>query len=155
MTLPYASAKSGLRAREEILKILKRFGCDSVGFMDEFETRTVILAFTHRGRNVQLRASASGWANAYLKENPWTDRRYSTQAEWESKALDQGMIAVNSVLRDWVKGQMTAVETGIMTFEHVFLAHMLMADGRPLLEHAQKLLPTPDNIVELKADRRD
>ena len=143
MTLPYASAKSGLRAREDILKILRRFGCESVGFMDEFETRTVILAFTHRGRNVQLRASAQGWANAFLKENPWTDRRHSTEEEWKSKALDQGMIAVNSVLRDWVKGQMTAVETGILTFEHVFLAHMLMNDGRLLIEHAQKLLPSP------------
>jgi hypothetical protein len=29
-------------------------------------------------------------------------------------ALDQGLIAVNSILRDWVKGQITAIETGIL-----------------------------------------
>jgi hypothetical protein len=34
----------------------------------------------------------------------------------------------------------TAIETGILTFEHVFLPHMLTADGRPVLEHAKKLL---------------
>ena len=145
MGLPYQNASSGLKAREEITRILRRFGCESVGFMDEFNTRTVILAFVWRGRQIQLRASASGWASAYLKENPHTHRRRSTKQEWEQAALDQGLIAVNSILRDWVKGQVTAIETGILTFEHVFLPHMLMPDGRPLIEHARKMLPAPDS----------
>lgn len=149
MTIPYATATSGLRAREEILKILRRFGCESVGFMDEFGTRSVALSFTYRGRNIYLRASAQGWANAYLKENPWTKRRHSTRNEWENNALEKGMVAVNSVLRDWVKGQMTAVETGMMTFDHVFLAHMLLTDGRPLIEQVQKLLPSISEIPAL------
>ena len=29
------------------------------------------------------------------------------------------MIAVNSILRDWVRGQITAIETGITEFRHV------------------------------------
>ena len=140
MTLPYASASSGMKARQEIVKILQRFGCESVGFMDEFETKSVLLAFRHRDRAVQLRASAQGWANAYLRENPWTSRRYSSQAEWNQRALDQGMIAVNSILRDWVKGQITAIETGILTFDHVFMPYMLAHDGRPLVEHMQQHL---------------
>ena len=148
MTLPYATATSGMKAREEIRKILQRFGADSVGFMDEFNTKTVILAFTIRGRAVQLHASAQGWANASLRENPWTDRRHSTEHEWEQAALNQGMIAVNSILRDWVKGQITAIETGVLTFEGVFMPYMLAADGRPLLEHVQKLLPAPDHMKE-------
>ncbi len=143
MTLPYATARSGMRAREEILKILQRFGAESVGFMDEFDTHTVILAFTLHGQPVQLRASAQGWAAAYLRENPWTHRRRYERTEWEQRALDQGMSAVNSILRDWVKGQITAIETGILTFEHVFMPFMLASDGRPLLEHARKLLPVP------------
>lgn len=143
MTIPYAGARSGMAAREEIVKILQRFGCQSVGFMDEFETKSVLLAFTWRDVPVQLRASAQGWANAYLKENPWTHRRRSTRHDWEAAALQQGMVAVNSILRDWVKGQITAIETGILTFEHVFMPYMLAADGRPLIEHARKLLPGP------------
>jgi len=145
MTIPYATASSGLKAREQIQKILRHFGCESVGFMGEFTTKTVILAFTWNGRAIQLRASAQGWANAYLRENPWTDRRYSTEHEWEQRALDQGMIAVNSILRDWVKGQVTAIETGILTFEHVFMPWILAADGRPLIEHAMKALPKPQD----------
>jgi len=31
------------------------------------------------------------------------------------------MVAVNSILRDWVKGQIMVVETGLTEFRHVFL----------------------------------
>lgn len=143
MTLPYANASSGMKARDEIRKILQRFGAESVGFMDEFETKTVVLAFMLRGQAVQLRASAQGWANYYLKEKPWNSRMRRGEGEYEIDALNQGMIAVNSILRDWVKGQITAIETGVLTFEGVFMPYMLAADGRPLLEHVSKLLPAP------------
>ncbi len=144
MNLPYENATSGVKARAEITTILRRFGCESVGFMDEFVTHELLLAFVWRGRNVQLRASAQGWANAFLKQKPHTFKRRSTRAEWEQRALDQGMIAVNSILRDWVKGQVTAIETGILTFEHVFMPYMLASDGRPLIEHARPLLGLPE-----------
>ena len=142
--LPYARARSGMNAREDIRNILQRFGADSVGFMDEFDTKTVILAFSIRGQPVQLRASAQGWANAYMEEKPWNTRMRRGQDEYEIDALAQGMIAVNSILRDWVKGQVTAIETGVLTFEHVFMPYMLAHDGRPLIDHVQKLLPGKD-----------
>ena len=144
-TIPYASAKSGTAAREEITKILRRFGCESVGFMDDFAEQSVLLAFTHRGRQVQLRASAKGWAQMYLKENPWGPRRRGPRQDYEAAVLRQGLIAVNSILRDWVKGQVTAVECGVLSFEAVFLPHMLTGDGRPMLERLreEKLLPAP------------
>ena len=72
--VPYASATSGTVARAEITKLLRRFGCESVGFMDDFADHSVLLAFTHRGRPVQLRASAKGWAALYLKSHPWNAR---------------------------------------------------------------------------------
>ena len=52
----------------------------------------------------------------WLKENPWTDKRKSSPHEWGAKALKQGHVAVNSVLRDWIKGQVTAIETGVLSF---------------------------------------
>ena len=141
MSVPYASASSGQKARQEITKILQHFGCEKVGFMDEFAEHAVILAFVHRGRNVQLRASAEGWANAWLRENPWRSSRHYRREEWNRRALNQGMIAVNSILRDWVKGQITAIETGILTFDHVFMPHMLTSDGRPALEAMRDKMP--------------
>jgi hypothetical protein len=137
--IPYAGAQSGAAARDEITKVLRRFGCESVGFMDDFEKHEVLLAFTHRGRQVQLRASAKGWAAMYLHANPWNARRKSTRQEHEQAALRQGQVAVNSILRDWIKGQVTAVECGILSFEAVFLPYMLTADGRPLVERMTEL----------------
>jgi hypothetical protein len=63
--VPYANATSGTAAREEVTRMLRRFGCESVGFMDDFDKHEVLLAFNHRGRSVQLRASARGWAAMY------------------------------------------------------------------------------------------
>jgi len=49
-SIPYAGATSGENARAEATKILRRLGCEQIGFMDDFENREVLLAFTHRGR---------------------------------------------------------------------------------------------------------
>ena len=40
---------------------------------------------------------------------------------------------------------MTAVETGVLSFEAVFMPYMLTADGRPLVERLleQNVLPPP------------
>jgi hypothetical protein len=144
VSVPYAGANSGLKAREEITKILRRLGCESIGFMDEYEKGEVLLAFSHRGRQVQLRASARGWANLYLKARPWTGHRRTSRHDYEQAALRQGHIAVNSVLRDWVKGQVTAIETGILSFEAVFFSHMITSSGQTVLERAVELLPKPE-----------
>ena len=153
MTVPYASATTGTKAREEITKLLRRFGCESIGFMDDFEKHEVLLAFTHRGRQVQLRASAKGWAQMYLKENPWSYSRRSTRIDYEQQALKQGHVAVNSILRDWMKGQITAIECGILSFEAVFMPYMLTADGRPMIERVAELLPKAEEekVVALPA----
>ena len=134
MSVPYENATSGDRARGEIIKLLQRFGCESVGFMDEFADATLLLAFRWRGHQVHLRASARGWAELFLRENPWNNRRRCSEQEWERRALDQGMIAVNSILRDWVRGQITAVETGITEFRHVFLPYLVTASGETVAE---------------------
>ena len=143
--VPYESATSGAAAREETTRLLRRMGCESVGFMDDFERNEVILAFQHRGRPVQLRASAKGWAVMYLKAHPWSSRMHVTSKDHERRALVQGLIAVNSILRDWVKGQVVAVECGMMSFDAVFMPHMLAPDGRLLIEHLaeKKMLPPP------------
>jgi len=154
VSTPYANASSGAAARDEVNKILRRFGCESIGWMDDFEKNEIILAFRHRGRPVQLHASAKGWAQMFLKENPWTSRRYGTRHDYERKALAQGQVAVNSILRDWIKGQVTAVECGILSFEAVFMPYMLTNDGRPLMERLKEteMLPKPADpkVVELK-----
>jgi hypothetical protein len=149
---PYAKATSGDRARAEITKVLRRFGCENVGVMDNFDKHEVLLVFTHRGRSVQFPVSAKGWAAMWLRANPWNSRMRRPRQEYEQDALRQGHVAVNSILRDWIKGQVTAVESGILSFEAVFLPYMLTSDGRPLIERLgeSNLLPaSPDDRVVL------
>jgi hypothetical protein len=141
-----------LKYVSSISKILRRFGCESIEFMDDYEEHEVLLAFTHRGRNVQLRASAKGWAQIWLKENPLSYRARKSESEHKQWALKQGHLAVNSMLRDWVKGQITMVECGTLSFEAVFMPYMLTSDGRPLIERVSELLPQPaePKVVEFK-----
>ena len=107
--------------------------------------RSVLLQFTHRGQTVQLVVSAKGWAQMWLKENPWTSRKTKSRIEYEQAAVQQGLVAVNSILRDWVKGQVTAIESGILSFEAVFMPYTLAPDGRTFIEHIQetRMLPAP------------
>jgi len=148
MTVPYEGATSGAKARDEITKMLRRFGCDSIGFMDDFEQQELVLYFKHRGQSLLLKASAKGWAALYLKEHPYNYARHQKRSkqEHEQRALAQGLIAVNSILRDWVKGQVMAVECGILSFEAVFMPYMLTRDGVPLMERIKqtKLLTGED-----------
>jgi hypothetical protein len=82
----------------------------------------------------------------WLKKNPWTHNRRATRVDYEQAALKQGHVAVNSILRDWIKGQITAIETGILSIEAAFMPYMLPADGRPLIERLAEtnLLPAPE-----------
>jgi hypothetical protein len=146
-SIPYASATSGNRAREEVLKILQRFGCEKYGFMDNDVEHEVVLYFEHRGRKVKFPASAKGWAQKWLKENPYSRRCRRSRVDYEQDALKQGHVAVSSILRDWVKGQITAVETGMLSFEAVFMPHMLTSDGRPLIERMKDMLPPEETKV--------
>lgn len=140
MAIPYERSTSGTKAREEITKLLRGFGCESVGFMDDFADQSVLLAFVHRGQPVQMKASTKGWAATWLKEHPYSHRMRGTRSDHEARAIKQGLIAVNSVLRDWVKGQITAVEIGMVSFADVFLPYMLGNDGKPLIEQVRLLL---------------
>ena len=139
MSTPYENATSGVSARDEITKLLRRFGCSSIGFMDDYAAHEVLLVFEHRGHKMQMRASAKGWAALYLKEHPYNYRHKGGEQQHRDRALAQGQVAINSILRDWLKGQIVAVETGILSFDAVFLPFMLTHDGRTVSERADQL----------------
>jgi hypothetical protein len=49
----------------------------------------------------------------------------------------QAQISTCSILRDWIKGQITAIEVGLLTFEGAFLGQILLPSGKTVLEHAE------------------
>lgn len=143
MTLPYATATSGRSATDDIRKILQAFGCTKFAPMEDFAAGAVTIQFEYRGRLVQVTASAKGYAAALMKRRKRTDR----PALWsEKEAIAQGHIAVWSIIRDWIKGQITAIETGVLSFEGAFLGQILLPTGETVLDRisSQGLLPPPD-----------
>jgi len=134
MTLPYENATSGGNALNEIQKILQGFGCQRVGTMLDIEQGEQIVQFTYRNRNVTIKASYRGYAAAWLKHHPYTNRMRCTEQEHKRRAVAQAEISVCSLLRDWIKGQITAVEVGMMTFEGAFLGNLLLPSGQTVME---------------------
>jgi hypothetical protein len=136
--LPYSTATSGDKAMAEIQRILQRFGCNKFGTMTDWEAGVLMVQFEWRGKQVSFPANFKGYAAAWLKEKPYTSRMRCTKAEHEAKALEIGSIAVYSILRDWIKAQVTAVETGLISFEEVFMAHIMLPNGMRMIEHAKE-----------------
>lgn len=143
MPLPYENATSGEKALGEIQKLLRGFGCAKFGSMSDDDAQEVLVQFEYRGRPVSVRASIRGYAAAWMREHPVTI--YATDVArgsdktkrlaHERKALDIASVAVYSILRDWIKGQITAIETGILTFEGAFLGQILLPNGATVLQH--------------------
>jgi hypothetical protein len=154
MSLPYENATAGDRALAEMQKTLAAFGCQSFGTMTDNERGCMVVAFKWRDRQVHLEANWKGYAVAWLKAHPYTYKTRGTRQDHEAKALKQAKVAICSILRDWVKGQTTAIECGVLSFEAAFMPHMLLKDGRRVLDAAQaaNLLPPPEanNVIEFK-----
>jgi hypothetical protein len=147
MSLPYASATSGQNAIKDIEKILKGFGCSRFGNMMDYERGELLVQFEYRGRQVTVKASIHGYTAAWLKEYPCG--RKTSRTAHEQKARAVASVAVYSIVRDWIKGQITAVETGMLTFDGAFLGHLLLPTGKTVFEAVteQKLLPAPEEKV--------
>lgn len=135
MSLPYENATSGAGALEDIRKLLTKFGCARFGTMTDNENGELVVQFTYRGRDVTAKASYRGYAAAWLKEHPYGARTRGSKAAHEAKAMKQAEISVCSILRDWIKGQVMAIETGVLTFEGAFLGQILLpSSGSTVLE---------------------
>lgn len=145
MTLPYENASSGDKALGEIQKILRGFGCQKFGSMVDDEEQSLTVQFQYRGKMVSVKASFQGYAMAWLKEHPFSNRMRKTRQQHEQQARDKASVAVYSIVRDWIKGQVMAIETGILSFEGAFLGQIMLPSGDTVLEYAQRqdLLPGP------------
>ena len=131
---PYENATSGKAAIDEMQKLLRGFGATSFGVMEDFAAGTVTVQFVWRERRVSIDASAKGYAAAWLRHHPYTHHMRATRAEHERRALKQANTSVYSILRDWIKGQLTAVEVGMLSFEGAFLGQILLPTGETVLQ---------------------
>lgn len=155
-SIPYENTTAGDQALVAAQKILSTFGCQAFGTMIDNERGCTIVQFKWRGRQISLEASWRGYANAWLKAHPYSERwNGPTKQRWDQKALGIAQTAVCSVLRDWIKGQVTAIECGVMSFDAVFMPHILLPTGERVIDKAKALLPPPaeDKVVALPSNR--
>lgn len=147
MSIPYSDATAGDRALLELQRALAKFGCQCFGTAVDVERGVTVVSFKWRDRVVQLEASWKGYAETYVREvtKGWRKEKAGARRALELRAIEQARISVCSILRDWGKAQITAVESGVMSFEAVFMPHMLLRDGRRVVDAARdaKLLPAP------------
>jgi hypothetical protein len=143
MPLPYENATSGERALGEIQKLLRGFGCQKFGNWSDEGAGELCIQFEYRGRPVSVKAHTKGYAAAWLRAHPHNSNHRYSEAKHRERAMDVASVAVHSILRDWIKGQITAIETGILSFEGAFLGQLLLGNGKTVLEHveANKMLP--------------
>lgn len=144
--IPYESASSGDKALSDLQRMLEKFGCTRFGIMHDTNKGMTIIQFTWRERNVSLEASWSGYAQILEKNRPYRSfgrgRRVS-KTDHDKRNIDQAKISVCSVLRDWIKGQVTAVECGIMSFETAFMPHIMLSNGQRVID-----VVTSKNLLE-------
>lgn len=132
-SIPYESVSGdGIQALAEIGKILGKFGCQAFGHMIDAERGVTIVQFKWRDQQISLEANWKGYAAAWQKAHPYTG--YGSRHDYDAKALALGRRAVCSCLRDWIKGQITAVECGVMSFGAVFMPHMLLPTGERVID---------------------
>jgi hypothetical protein len=143
--LPYENATSGKNALLEMEKNLRAFGASRFGAMEDYDSGDLIVQFTWRNRDVSIRASGKGYAALWLTRHPWSYGMRTTKPDHERKALERGKVAIYSILRDWIKGQISAVETGILSFEGAFLGQIMLPSGETVLQRieAENLLALP------------
>lgn len=147
--LPYENASSGRDALRQMQKLVQTFGASSFGCLEDFEKGEVLVQFRWRERNVTIKANSKGYAAAYLRRHPYNSRRRDTERAYQQKALQIGQVAVYSMLRDWIKGQVAAVESGMFSFESAFLGQIMLDNGQTVLERLEQTewlrLPGPES----------
>lgn len=145
MSLPYENATTGDNAIKDMQKLLQAFGCAKFGQMMDWEKGELLVQFEYRARQVSVKASVAGYAAAWLREHPYSYRNRCSKVDHERRAKQIGSTAVYSILRDWIKGQITAIETGVLSFEGAFLGQIMLPTGKTFLEHAQQ-----NNLLQLE-----
>lgn len=133
--LPYETATSGRRALAELQGIVERLGAESFGSMIDYQRNVMIVQFTHRGMTAHIEASIAGYAAAWIKAHPYRFSVRKNKTEHEREAQRVAGLATQSILRDWIKGQVTAIECGVISFEGAFLGSIMLPSGKTGLQH--------------------
>ncbi len=127
------------KTRAEIESTVRRYGADA--FVSGWEGERASVQFRCGGRYVRLSMvlpsrSAPDFATT-LKGNQHAKAEVARSKASGDKLWDQACRQKWRALALMIKAKLEAIESGIVTFEEEFFAHVIMPDGRTVYEHAK------------------
>ncbi len=133
MTPTYAAGTdvSSARSRDEIERILQRYGATSFAY--GWQAGRAMVGFSVNARQIKFELPLPDRAARDFTHTPARGTR-RTPAEAE-KAYEQGVKQRWRALALVIKAKLEAVEAGIVTFEEEFAMHMVLPDGRTVAQH--------------------
>lgn len=128
--MKYASETtvSSEKSQAEIQKIVTQYG--ATGFMCGWQDNAAMVAFSMKGKSVKFilplpDRAAKNITHYHHRQRGWILRTQdAARREWEQQTRQRWR-----ALALCIKAKMEAVECGITTFEHEFLAHFLTQSG--------------------------
>lgn len=112
------------RSRAEIERILSRYGADTFGYVNQRNRVTIM--FEVHGRRVRFDLPLPSPDDPEFRLTPTRKRRSDTEAE---RAYEQAIRQRWRALSLVIKAKLEAIETGLVTFEEEFLAHLVLPAG--------------------------
>jgi hypothetical protein len=125
---------SPARSREELDKMLKKYGATGFGYVDQKVAAAII--FEINGRTYRYLVAMPQRDD--FKTNPTTG--YKLGAEGQNRLWEQATREQWRALVATIKGMLIAVDYGIKTFEEVFLNHVVMSNGQTVAEYIEPQL---------------
>lgn len=141
--MPYAenTQVNESRSREEIERMLMRFGATEFGYMTK--PGEALIGFVFRGLRVQFTVAQPQRDDPEFATTPTGRKRRDTTAAY--KAWEQECRRRWRSLAAVVKAKLVAVDDGVATFETEFLPYMVTSDGRTV---GQRLVPRLESAIQ-------
>jgi hypothetical protein len=130
--MPYAEGTQVAedRSKQEIERTLRRYGASAFSY--GWEGTRVVLSFRAHERLIRFEMRMPEPDDDEVAYTPSGKIRSSSQVD---KALDQEARRRWRALALVIKAKLEAVESGLVSFEDEFLAHILLPDGTTVSEH--------------------
>lgn len=131
-TRPYAEGTTVpiTQSQTEIQNTLRRYGAS--GFMVGFDDDQAAVAFKLNGLHVRFTLRIPTDPDEFARTRGGQRRAPAARAT----AMDAETRRLWRALALAIKAKLEAVDSGIVTFEEEFLAHIVLPDGRAFAEHA-------------------
>ena len=112
------------RSKVEIGELFRRYGADDIASGENLRTGDSWVAFSLRRRGFKIVLTMPDRADFATTPTGRTRDRATQTAQWEQACRQRWRAMVL-----WVKANLEAVDSGIITLEQAFLASMMLPDG--------------------------